>query len=222
MLQMIMGSYVEDKNYTNVSRQAYLAALDNVTHLYDEHAEADALVEAIAHLVSKAEALYEIRPEAVNEDGLLNLLGDIDYVSSGGSSEPIRYIYSLTDKNTKTAITIQECPHEKFSWLRLDFKEGISVRLDRVRMHPRDNHPWAATRLDGTIIQGSHNGVDWTTLTEQVAGSVVGDVINSWCEPNVIDRSAYRYLRIANPHNKQSKLHFSELEIYGEHGNLTT
>lgn len=90
-------------------------------------------------------------------------------------------------------------------WLVIDFKEGNTVTLNKVKLIARQDQP---ARAGGTIIQGSADNSSWTNLVTGVQG------IQEWQSFKVNDPAGYRYLRISNLSSSWFG-NLGELKLYG-------
>lgn len=121
---------------------------------------------------------------------------------SGLSAEEIaKYVF---DGDTNTYGDLQDSD----SYYTIDFGEGKSVRLNRVKLLPRYAK---AGRMDGMVIKGSNDEVEWTAITPAVLGSAN----NVWMDIKMhnIDQTPYRYLRLINSGWYGN---ITEVELYGE------
>ncbi len=93
------------------------------------------------------------------------------------------------------------------SYYIVDFGEGASVRLDEVFLLPR---LCCTSRSDGTIVQGSDDGENWTGLTEPLTGTKSG----VWEQRDVDGDAYYRYFRLVNPNRWHGNL--GEVQFFGD------
>ncbi|WP_249898875.1 S-layer homology domain-containing protein [Paenibacillus sp. PK3_47] len=90
-------------------------------------------------------------------------------------------------------------------WLVIDFKEGNSLTLSKVKLIARQDLP---ARAGGTVIQGSADNSSWSNLVSGIQG------IQEWQSFSVHDPAGYRYLRISNPSSSWFG-NLGELKLYG-------
>ncbi|MGO4109881.1 OmpL47-type beta-barrel domain-containing protein [Paenibacillus sp. YAF4_2] len=91
----------------------------------------------------------------------------------------------------------------------VDFGEGVSVELNEIVLMPRSTHP---ARMNGLIIQGSNDNVNWTNLTKPVASSQA----NKWLDiskDQLLEHQAYRYFRLYNSTAWSGNV--AEVELHG-------
>lgn len=90
------------------------------------------------------------------------------------------------------------------SYCGLDLTEKFI--LTKVRVYPRNGF---TRRYDGATIQGSNDGIEWTTLFTRVGEAMAQD----WQEiTSFSNNSGYRYYRYYNPRQHGD---VAELEFYG-------
>jgi hypothetical protein len=76
------------------------------------------------------------------------------------------------------------------SYITFDFKSGNQVNLSGVELAARQDQYY--TRIKGTVVQGSNDNANWTTLTGAAAATP------NWQTFAVTDSTPYRYIRIIN------------------------
>ncbi|MBU5595498.1 FIVAR domain-containing protein [Amphibacillus sp. MSJ-3] len=127
--------------------------------------------------------------------------------SSGRSPEDARMTASLLfDDDPGTITDYRVNGSGSGGWVAFDFKEGGYAKLTRVELLPRQDGYYH--RIGGTVIQGSHDGEEWTTISNE-AGSTLG-----WQSLEIHSEEAYRYIRIYNWHNWFGNM--SEVRFHGE------
>ncbi|RTE10819.1 discoidin domain-containing protein [Paenibacillus whitsoniae] len=97
------------------------------------------------------------------------------------------------------------------SYYTIDFGEGVTVKLDEAVLMPRASFP---ARLNGMVIQGSNDNVNWTNITTGVKGALA----NTWYvmdNDQIVDHNAYRYLRLYNSSAWSGDV--AEVEFYGDY-----
>jgi hypothetical protein len=96
------------------------------------------------------------------------------------------------------------------SWYKIDFGPTATVRLDEILLLPRAT---AATRANGTVVQGSADGTNWVDLISPVSGATA----NKWIDVKTTSAAAaqhYRYVRLYNATAWSGNL--SEVQFYGD------
>ena len=91
------------------------------------------------------------------------------------------------------------------SYITFDFKAGNQARLTSVELAPRPDNNFG--RIKGTVVQGSNDNAEWTTLTP-AAGST-----QNWQTLAVASQVPYRYIRIVNGGNWFGNM--SEVRFHG-------
>ncbi|MEK3683600.1 S-layer homology domain-containing protein [Paenibacillus sp. FSL R10-2736] len=128
------------------------------------------------------------------------------YGSNGLPADKVGYL--LFDGNTAT---YGDLASGNGAYYTLDFGPDASIRLSGVILLPRTGY---ASRMNGLIIQGSNDELNWSNLTPAVSGAAD----QSWTyinEEQMKDSKPYRYLRIVNPASWSGNV--AEVEIYGEY-----
>ncbi|UQZ35537.1 hypothetical protein C2I18_19630 [Paenibacillus sp. PK3_47] len=128
------------------------------------------------------------------------------YGSGGLSADKVGYL--LFDGSAET---FGDLANGSGAYYTIDFGPDASVRLSDVILLPRTGY---AGRLNGLVVQGSGDQLNWRDLTPPVSGAAD----YTWTfisEEQIKDSSAYRYLRIYNPAAWSGNA--AEVEIYGEY-----
>lgn len=128
----------------------------------------------------------------------------VQYGSNGLPADKVGYL--LFDGNTAT---YGDLASGTGAYYTIDFGQEASLRLSGVILLPRTGY---ASRMNGLIVQGSNDEVNWKALTPPVSGAADG----SWTyinEEQIRDSNAYRYLRIYNSASWSGNV--AEVEIYG-------
>lgn len=128
------------------------------------------------------------------------------YGTNGLPAEKVGYL--LFDGNPATYGDLAEGTGAYYT---IDFGEGAAVKLSDVFLLPRTGY---AGRMNGLLIQGSHDKKSWKDLTPAVSGAKDG----TWTSLNkeqINDADAYRYLRIYNPSAWSGNV--AEVELYGDY-----
>lgn len=89
------------------------------------------------------------------------------------------------------------------SWVDVDFGAGNEKAIDTFRYLPRRTH---VNRVNGTVIKGSNDGVNWVDLYKIPATSEY-----KWYSVINPDPTPYRYIRIYDDHN--GFVNFEEVEF---------
>jgi len=113
----------------------------------------------------------------------------------------------LFDKDVTTFGDLKNATGDYYT---VDFGEGVSVRLSEVIFMPRSTAANHASRLNGAIVSGSNDGVNWTQITPAVSGATM----NQWAqitEGTLLDNGAYRYFKISGAEQGD----IAEVEFYG-------
>ena len=125
---------------------------------------------------------------------------------NGLSADQVGYL--LFDGNTSTFGDLNTASG---SYYTVDFGEGAAVKLDEAVLMPRASFP---ARMNGMVIQGSNDNVNWTNITTGVTGSLA----NTWYvmeNDQIVDHNAYRYLRLYNSSAWSGDV--AEVEFYGDY-----
>jgi len=96
------------------------------------------------------------------------------------------------------------------AYYTVDFGAGASVLLNEIKLMPRTGN---VARAAGTVILGSNDNINWTTLTSPV----VSPQTNTWISykiDTILDQNRFRYLKIYNSNTWFGNL--AEVEFYGE------
>jgi hypothetical protein len=128
---------------------------------------------------------------------------DVQYPGNGLSAAQVGYL--LFDGNTTTFGDL----NSGNSYYTVDFGAGLSINLSEVVLMPRTGN---ASRMNGLIVQGSNDNVNWTNITKAASNSQDGiwvDIRDS----QIINHNFYRYLRINNSNTWNGDV--AEVEFYG-------
>lgn len=130
---------------------------------------------------------------------------DPQWPGNGLTADQVGYLLFDGDPNTYGDLT------NSTGTYTVDFGEGTSVELNEIVLMPRASHP---ARMNGLLIQGSNDQVNWTNLTKAVASSQA----NKWLDISsnqLLDHQAYRYFRLYNSTAWSGNL--SEVELHGRY-----
>lgn len=128
------------------------------------------------------------------------------YGNNGLPADKVGYL--LFDGDTAT---FGDLADGNGAYYTIDFGQEAAVKLSNVILMPRTGY---AGRMNGVILQGSNDQVQWSGLTPAVSGAAD----NTWTyisEEQIQDSSAYRYLRIYNAAAWSGNV--AEVEFYGEY-----
>lgn len=126
--------------------------------------------------------------------------------TAGLSAEQIGYY--LFDGNAATA---GDLVTGNGSYYTVDFGEGAAVELKEIKLLPRASN---STRLNGMVIQGSNDNLEWTSLTNPVSGATESTWIDITLD-KIQNNKAYRYCRIYNSAAWFGNV--AEIEFYGSY-----
>ncbi len=126
--------------------------------------------------------------------------------SSSNATNGAAFAARILDRNVSTyADWVGPHNNGNDSYLVIDMGDGNAKALNRVYMIARSDQ---ASRLTGAHIQGSHDGLAWSTISSSAAGS------KEWQTLSVTDRTPYRYFKITN--NSAWFLNVAEIKFYGK------
>ncbi len=125
---------------------------------------------------------------------------------SGQPSPAARSIFkTLLDGRPDTFTDIRIRGDGSGSYLLLDFGASKKVKLSRVELLPRQDR--YASRITGTVVEGSDDRENWTTLTPQAVNT------EDWQSLPVKGGRSFRYLRVFNPSQWYGNM--AELRLHG-------
>jgi hypothetical protein len=90
------------------------------------------------------------------------------------------------------------------SWVAFDFRGGGTVQLSRVDVSA---NPASLAAFAGTVVQGSSDYANWTTISSTAVGTQV------WQTLTISDTTPYRYVRLYNPNAWYGVM--GELRLFG-------
>jgi len=131
---------------------------------------------------------------------------DKQWPGTGMTKEQVGYL--LFDGNTATAGDLNTASG---SYYTVDFGEDASVNLNEILLMPR---PSNTGRVNGLIVQGSNDNLEWTNLTKALTGAKD----NTWSDIRsdaILDHNNYRYLRLYNSTAWSGNV--AEVEFYGQY-----
>ncbi len=191
--------------------------LDSYINLQTVIAEAEVMVDEMTASESEVSEKVAQLTNAINALQKTTNLIDLSNVSAtlsnqnAGANAQEAGITDIFDGNIDTFIDVRNVTDAGSSgnggYIIFDMGEGKEVILDKVAMVARNDK--YCTRLASTVIQGSNDGANWTTITANAVGSL------GWQKVEVTDKTtAYRYLKLYN--SKQWFGNIAELRVYGE------
>ncbi|MRN55030.1 putative Ig domain-containing protein [Paenibacillus monticola] len=130
---------------------------------------------------------------------------DKQWPGTGLSKEQVGYL--LFDGDIATAGDLNTSIG---SYYTISFGEHASVKLSEIVLMPRTGN---SARMNGLIVQGSNDNVNWINLTVPLKGSTEG----TWSdirEGQLLDQQYYHYLRLYNSAAWSGNV--AEVEFYGD------
>ncbi|MFL6635868.1 MAG: discoidin domain-containing protein [Massilia sp.] len=140
-----------------------------------------------------------------------NLLGNLLAItslqdSSGrNATDLLATVNTLFDSNLGTGTDFRVNGSGYGAWVTFDFKEGGQATIQRAEVIGRQDQ--YASRINGTVVQGSNDNASWTTMSN-AAGNTA-----DWQTLSVASPQPYRYIRITNGNNWYGNM--EELRLYG-------
>ena len=131
---------------------------------------------------------------------------DVQFPGTGLSKEQVGYL--LFDGN---ANTYGDLNTGSGSYYTIDFGADATVKLNGILLMPRSNFP---DRMNGLVVQGSNDNVNWTNLTNGAKGTQA----NVWTVitgSDMQNRNPYRYVRLYNSNGWFGNV--AEVEFYGDY-----
>ncbi len=198
---IVIGSYDVD-SYINLQ-----TVIVEAETMYAERTASESEVNAKVAALSKAVSGLK---KANNLVDLSNFAVTLSNKGAGANAQEAG-ITALFDGNADSWLDVRNVTDAGTSgaggYIIFDAGEGKECVVDKVAMVARNDQYY--TRLKGTVIQGSNNGTDWTTITATAVGNP------GWQKVAVTDNTtAYRYLKVYNASNWFGNI--SELRIYGK------
>ena len=125
--------------------------------------------------------------------------------SSGRNATDIASsVANLFDSNAGTFTDMRVNGSGYGGWLEFDFRAGGTATLARAEVLARQDQ---VGRIGGTVLQGSNDNTNWTTISNAAASS--GD----WQTLTVNSSTSYRYVRVYNGNQWYGNM--AELRLYG-------
>lgn len=125
---------------------------------------------------------------------------------SGQPAPAARTLFkTLLDGRPDTFTDIRIRDNGSGSYLLLDFGPSKKVKLSRAELLPRQDR--YASRITGTVVEGSDDKENWTTLTPPAVNTA------DWQSLPVKGNRSFRYLRVFNPTQWYGNM--AELRLHG-------
>ena len=131
---------------------------------------------------------------------------DVQFPGTGLSKEQVGYL--LFDGN---ANTYGDLNTGSGSYYTIDFGADATVKLNEILLMPRSNFP---ERMNGLVVQGSNDNVNWTNLTTGAKGTQA-NVWTVYTGSDMQSRNPYRYVRLYNSNGWFGNV--AEVEFYGDY-----
>ena len=138
---------------------------------------------------------------------LSNLLAITSLQDSSGrnATDLLATVNTLFDSNLGTGTDFRLNGAGWGAWVTFDFKEGGQATIQRAEVIGRQDQ--YSSRISGTVVQGSNDNTNWTTLSNAAGNSA------DWQTLTVGSPQPYRYIRITNGGNWYGNM--NELRLYG-------
>lgn len=190
------------------------------------------------------QALFRSKPRARRGRGVACVFssafdtnGALYYIATQGGARPYRNPHTAGDVVVSSSHTYQyfrasvlvdhisePCPNYIYcvgnsdSWMAVDLGEGRLLRLDHYCLRS-DN--FDTYKLRNWNLQGTNDGVEWTTLRQHVNDQSLGDTpMSTAAWPVEGCNVAYRYFRVfktgPNSHDNTDLLMCAGIELYGQ------
>ncbi|MRV70314.1 hypothetical protein GJ700_01080 [Duganella sp. FT92W] len=142
-----------------------------------------------------------------DQAGLINPIGLTALSDSSGRNQTdvLAQANALLDSNLATYTDFRVNGSGNGGWIKFDFKGGGLATLSRVEMIGRQDQ--YASRIGGTVVQGSNDNVTWTSISPGAAGS------SDWQTLKISSTTPYRYIRVTNGNAWYGNM--AELRMYG-------
>jgi len=136
-----------------------------------------------------------------------NVLNVTTLIDSSGrnAADLLATASQLFDSNLNTFTDFRVNGSGNGGWLTFDFKEGGQATLSRVEIIARQDQYY--TRLNGVVVQGSHDNSSWQTISTVARSSL------DWQMLAIAQPQPFRYIRIYNGNAWFGNM--AELRLYG-------
>ncbi|SFV05956.1 discoidin domain-containing protein, partial [Pseudoduganella namucuonensis] len=140
-----------------------------------------------------------------NYIGNLTSITTVTDSSGRNTTDALNMVNRLFDKNLGSATDYRVGSSGAGGWVAFDFRGGGTAKLSRAEIIGNQDQYY--TRVNGTVIQGSNDYSNWTTISN-VAGATM-----DWQTLSITDPTPYRYIRVANGNTWYGTM--TELRLYG-------
>ena len=142
-----------------------------------------------------------------DQSGLLNPIGLTALSDSAGKNQTdlLAAVNTLQDSSIATFTDFRLNGSGNGGWIKFDFKGGGLATLNRVEVIGRQDS--YASRIGGTVVQGSNDNATWASITPSASTS------SDWQTLKVNSTTPYRYIRVTN--NNAWFGNMTELRMYG-------
>ncbi|CAN7306199.1 discoidin domain-containing protein [Pseudoduganella sp. LjRoot289] len=142
-----------------------------------------------------------------DQTGLINPIGLTTLSDSSGRNQTdvLGQMNALLDSNLGTFTDFRVNGSGYGGWLEFDFKGGGLATLNRVEVIGRQDQ--YASRINGTVVQGSNDNATWDTISPASNGS------SDWQTLKINSLTPYRYIRVLNGNQWYGNM--AELRMYG-------
>jgi hypothetical protein len=218
-LNFVSTEPINDVNVTIQGQPATVVSADNLNWTASWVANTTAPYGKVAFLLNyKTAAGVPGEPTFFTTDGKVltvadqtNLIANVTTIatvtdSSGrNNTDAVNTANTLFDSNLGTVTDYRVSGSGYGGWVEFDFRGGGTVNLQRVEMVARQDQ--YASRINGTVVQGSNDNSTWETLTN-AAGNTA-----DWQTLTASNNAPFRYLRVYN--GGQWYGNMAELRLYG-------
>ncbi|SFU56339.1 OmpL47-type beta-barrel domain-containing protein [Pseudoduganella namucuonensis] len=142
-----------------------------------------------------------------DQTGLINPIGLTTLSDSSGRNQTdvLGQANVLLDSNLGTFTDFRVNGSGNGGWIEFDFKGGGLATLNRVEVIGRQDQ--YASRINGTVVQGSNDNATWDTISPASNGS------SDWQTLKINSLTPYRYIRVVNGNAWYGNM--AELRMYG-------
>ncbi|MRV70307.1 hypothetical protein GJ700_01045 [Duganella sp. FT92W] len=145
-----------------------------------------------------------------DQTGLLNAaslasLATLSDSSGRNATDMAAELTTLNDSNLGSVTDMRVNGSGYGGWIKFDFKGGGQATLNRIEVIGRQDQ--YASRINGTVVQGSNDNSTWDTISPAANGSA------DWQTLAINSTQPYRYIRVTNGNQWYGNM--SELRLYG-------
>lgn len=199
----VNSKIVPPDNYTKGSYYLYRKEVDRITEAINEPgADKTALLQQLLAVKGLLVSKGTLLADRITITQPMVTASSSQWASSGSTGTPQQNGWRAFDGDINTATDTINNP----SWILVDFGAGNEESIGSVKFYPRSSSPVLIQRMNGAVLQGSVDGINFVDLY-----TISNISAAQWYTVSITNHTPFRYFRYYSPNGNAN---VAELELY--------